>query len=416
MRDARVSLLAADTANSDVAPGAGALRGNTTTDDRGHYEFAALAPGDYKIEVQAEPWYAAGLHGRRLADTAESSLDPLLDVVYPPTWFPGLQERRSAEILSLHHGEDRQADVNLIPIPATHLHLSSPSPAEGPIARGKVFPQVERVSSDGSPFYNTSMRIDSQGQIDIGGLAPGLYSVSPQGTNGSLSPQFLRVAPGSQHSLDLSADAIPAAEVTIHLDGDAGHADVALTDVDSGARFLSAGRSSLQRRRDPEPLETSNGDRKMEVPPARYQVTLTGDNEAYLSAVTLKNTRVANRILDLASGSTSLTLTVGRGRAAVRGLTTLAAQPIAGAMILLVPATFGQPGSITMLGRDETNTDGSFSIVGIIPVDYILLAIDHGWTLNWRDPGVLQRYLVNGMALSLEPNAKVNQDIAAQRP
>lgn len=83
---------------------------------------------------------------------------------------------------------------------------------------------------------------------------------------------------------------------------------------------------------------------------------------------------------------------------------------------MLVPASFGQPGSITMLRRDQTNTDGGFLIENVIPGDYILLAIDHGWTVNWRDPATLARFLAHGIPLALQSGASPKQDLTVQSP
>jgi hypothetical protein len=85
-------------------------------------------------------------------------------------------------------------------------------------------------------------------------------------------------------------------------------------------------------------------------------------------------------------------------------------------MVMLVPATFGQAGSIDILRRDQTNTDGSFSIAGVLPGQYILFAIDRGWDVNWRDPATLQRYLMGGVPLVLNAGATAKQDIDAQAP
>lgn len=424
VRNARMSLRAAEPKTPDLTEGGGSVRAGTTTDDRGHYEFPGLAPGDYNVGVQAEPWYAAGAQGSRFQRGGGTPADPLLDVVYPQAWFPGVTDRRSADVISLHHGEDRQADFNLTPVPATHLRISAPSPTAHGAQRGQVFPSVERISSDGVPFVNTSVQVDPQGQIDIGGLAPGLYRVTLQGPGGSQTPSFIRVPSGAPRSLDLSA-AIPVANLTLHLqaDGDSDRVQVVLTDVDSDATFVSFGsaganhsRGNLQRRPQIDATPAPGGDRKLEVPPARYRVTLVGDGELYLSSLLIGNRAVEGRIASLSSGSTTLDLQLARGRAAVRGVASLDGKPAAGAMVMLVPATFGQTGSITILRRDQANTDGSFLIENIIPGDYILLAIDHGWTVNWRDPSTLERFLTHGLPLALQSQASVKQDLEVQTP
>ncbi len=424
VRNARMSLRAAEAKTPDLTDGGGSTRAGTMTDDRGHYEFSGLAPGDYNVGVQAEPWYAAGAQGNRFQRGGGTSADPLLDVVYPQAWFPGVTDRRSAEVISLHHGEDRQVDFNLTPVPATHLRISAPSPTTLSAQRGQVFPSVERIASDGVPFVNTSVQIDPQGQIDIGGLSPGLYRVTSPGSGGSQTPSFIRVPSGASRSLDLSA-AIPVANLTLRLqaDGDSDQIQIVLTDVDSDATFVSFGsagpnhtRDSLQRRPQMGAPLAPGGDRKLEVPPARYRVSVVGDGEVYLSSLSIGNRVVDGRIASLASGSTTLDLKLSRGRAAVRGVASLAGKPAGGAMVMLVPATFGQPASITILRRDQANTDGSFLIENVIPGDYILLAIDHGWTINWRDPSTLERFLTHGLPLALQSQASVKQDLAVQTP
>ena len=65
-----------------------------------------------------------------------STFDPVLDVVYAPVYFPGATERSAAEVISVRHGEARQADFHLAPIPATHLRMPLPAGSEN---RGQVF-------------------------------------------------------------------------------------------------------------------------------------------------------------------------------------------------------------------------------------------------------------------------------------
>ncbi len=345
--------------------------------------------------------------------------------MYPQTWFPGVTDRRSAEVLSLHHGESREADFNLTPAPATHLHIGASAAPAGEdtvqgvrVRRGQMFPQVERVSQEGLPFFNTSVQIDAQGQIDIGGLSPGLYKVTMQGQGASQTPAFIRVPGGAQHSIDLSA-AIPVADLTLHFDadGEPGRIQVVLTDVDTGSSFPSYAQGNLQRRRNAEDHPaTPEGDRKLEVPPGRYRVTLAGEAEVYLSGIAVKDTQISGRVVTVGSGSTTLNLKISRGRASVHGIVSGAGKPLPAAMVMLVPATMGQPGSITVLRRDQTNTDGSFAIDNLIPGDYILLAIDNGWTVNWHDASTLDKYLVQGVPIAAGSNASIKQDLVAQVP
>ena len=61
----------------------GNTRGGTRTDDRGMYELPNLAPGEYRLSVRAQPWYAANSQGIRGNDSDAAALDPSLDFAYP---------------------------------------------------------------------------------------------------------------------------------------------------------------------------------------------------------------------------------------------------------------------------------------------------------------------------------------------
>ena len=418
VRNARVTLLVAPPPAADPAESARGVRSSAVTDDRGRYEFADLAPGDYMVEVQAEPWYAIGAPGRRFGgNQTDASTDPVLDVVYPQVYFPGVTERASAEILSLHHGESRVADFHLTPVPATHLRIAPP-PSDGP-QRGQFFPQVERVSNEGNPFVNTSVQIDRNGQIDVGGLSPGLYRVNLRGPGGQQSPSFFRVSGTSSRSLDLSS-AIPVCELTLHFESSSSSIDttrlqVIFRDVDTGATFTSYGQGGLQRRPAPSGEDKRGAERTLDVPPGRYRVVLNGSSEIYLVGLSAKGETSSGRVLTVGSGGTTVTLTVAEGRALVRGVASQDGNPQVGAMVLLVPAAYGQVGSLQVLRRDQTNTDGSFEIANVIPGEYILLAIN-SWTVNWHDPATLAGFLVHGIPLTLASGSTAKQDLAAQKP
>lgn len=423
VRNARVALLAAEAPGVEVTEAGNAMRGATMTDDRGHYEFAELAPGEYNVEVQAQPWYAAGAPGRQMmgGGGGAAAADPVLDVVYPPVYFPGAPERSAAEAISVRHGEVRQADFHLVPIPATHLRMPLPAGIEG---RGQVFPQIERVTNEGNPFVSTSIQTDTRGQIDVGGLSPGLYRVTLRGQGGGQTPSFLRVPEGAARTLDLSA-AMPVCELTLRFEGaaaDTGRLQVVLADVDTGATFRSYGQGGLQRRRG-SPANGGGGeqppaedDRKLDVPPGKYRVTLGGSADVYLAGIATKGQSTGGRVVTVSDGSSVLTLKLAEGRATVRGVATEGGVPLLGAMVMLVPATFGQVDSIPVLRRDETNTDGSFLMEEVIPGDYILVAIDNGWGVNWHDSATLARYLVRGTPLRVGGGASVAQDVVALAP
>ena len=162
----------------------------------------------------------------------------------------------------------------------------------------------------------------------------------------------------------------------------------------------------------------SRADRTLDVPAGQYQVVVAASrDEGSLRSVTLNGRVEKGRLVEIPSGDSSLLLTMVAGRAQVHGVATVAGAPTVGAMVLLVPATFGDPSSLTLLQRDQTNTDGSFDLQGIIPGEYILAVIDRGWSVNFHDPATLERYLLHGTPpLLLKPGDDLRQDAVVQQP
>lgn len=406
----------------------GGTRAATQTDDRGRYELTNVAPGGYRLTVQARPWYAAALQQGAQIPGGTTPLEPSLDMAYPLTWFPGTGDAALAETIVLHAGDAREADFHLVPIPSIHLRIAPPS--RSPTSVGDrltpAFPMVQPVDSSRGGLSLTTHQ-DGQGQFDIGGLTPGLYQVRLAMPNQESHSTVVEVTANSARTLDLSVSSRDMARVTIHFDGldtssgseegrnGALRLNLIDTDTQRGSfssqgdigGFINPGRRA---QRDPD------ADSVMEVPPGRYEVVLQGRPNVYLTGLSAKGSDASGRYVTLSAGESTLTVHVASGRASLSGIATLGGTPVIGAMVLLVPITIEEPDSIRFLRQDQTNTDGSFDIANVIPGQYILLAIDHGWNINWGDRSTLRRYLTQGVPVELKSSAIVKQNVDAQSP
>jgi hypothetical protein len=259
-----------------------------------------------------------------------------------------------------------------------------------------------------------------QGQIDVGGLAPGLYRVRIPEQNAEPRSALVEVSSGSTRVLDFNAASSATANITVHLDGE--DADdrafgIELTDPATGQRFspFGGGRPMpISMRRGQQMPQTQ--DTAFQVPPGRYEVSLLGRGETYLTGVSAQGADVSGRFVTVHQGDATLNLHTASGRAQITGIATLNGSPSVGAMVLLIPAGLDDPGSFTTVARDQTNTDGSFELQNVVPGQYILIAIDRGWNVNWNDPSTLRSYLTQGLPLDLRSNASVKQNIDAQAP
>jgi hypothetical protein len=157
-------------------------------------------------------------------------------------------------------------------------------------------------------------------------------------------------------------------------------------------------------------------DRVIQALPGTYEVVLRSTQDVYLTGITMPSNEVKGRTIKVHAGDSVMTLHVASGRATVSGVATLAGKPAMAAMILLVPASLGNPNGLQILRRDQTNTDGSFELSDVIPGQYILTAIDHGWQINWNDPSTLRSYLLHGVPVDVAPSATMKQKIEVQLP
>ena len=51
--------------------------------------------------------------------------------------------------------------------------------------------------------------------------------------------------------------------------------------------------------------------------------------------------------------------------------------------------------------RDQSDLDGTFSLQGVVPGSYTVLAIDNGWELDWSQLVVLAAYLKRGRSVEI---------------
>jgi len=81
-------------------------------------------------------------------------------------------------------------------------------------------------------------------------------------------------------------------------------------------------------------------------------------------------------------------------------------------MVLLVPESGLEMEEDSRM--DESDSDGTFNLAGILPGEYVLMAVKDGWDLEWAKPEVLRPYLSAGQKISIAASQSIKVTVTAQ--
>lgn len=370
-------------------------RAVTMTDDRGAYELANLTPGAYFAAVSARPWYSQ--RSQMMAGRRRNMDD--LDVAYPLTFYPDVTDSDAATPIPVKGGERLEADFTLRAEHAMRLRIPA-SQAEikaglGIAVTRMVFgePDNQEVSISGD---GTSMEVD--------GLLPGRYDVEVTRNDEG----------GRQTRTHLSAD---VADGAAQLSDSASGASVTVTGKvianesklppQSGMALIVA-----HSRRAYFAEVNEAGEFTMSVPPGAYEV-LGQINHHYLATISATGGTLVGRVLTVKAGAAPrLTVVVGNRPAQVDGVVMRDKHPASAAMVLLVP---DHPGENRILfRRDQSDSDGSFTLSGVLPGHYRVVAIERGWELEWANPRVLAPFLAKSTLIDVGEGDRLQEAVELQ--
>lgn len=388
---------------------------NSGTDDRGYYHFGHLAPGTYFVAVSARPWYAQySSQQRKQSDSDNARLaeeKAQLDVAYPMTFYPAAEDSSGASAIVLHPGEQVTADVAMRAVPAAHLRIkggerggdnSGVGPPQG-------MPRVSKRVFDGTlvPVMSLQGFGDSSGVFEYTGIAPGHYVVAM-----SYYRQGSRQS-GWYKEVDLSGTADldprespPLASVSgaLLLEGATrppGKMYVILTDRISRENFSA------------EVSDKGLFDFKDdEVFPGRFEVVLSNAPGFQIKSLIAKGAKTVGQTIEISGGSVQLVCTATHAVAKVTGVVLRDDKPFAGAMVVLVPRN--PDSNWTLFRRDQSDSDGTFTLPEVLPGLYTAIALQDAWELDWASATVLQPYLKNGTPVEVTGEGRLSAKVQLQ--
>jgi protocatechuate 3,4-dioxygenase beta subunit len=370
--------------------------GADQTDDRGEYRIYGLAPGEYYVSANQNRSRAVRL------DPPPSEQEE--EETYVETYFPGTTQMEQAVALKVAASQELLGvDIQLRPTRTFRVSgrvvSETDDPLEGRNVTLTLLPRETRSANFNS--MNRSSTRNPQGDFTMQGVTPGSYTLFAQvfdrrGSGGPSAPSGmlsgrLAVDVGNRDAEGLVVPVRPGLRIEGRLQAE-GKIEMDLSNVRISLRSL-------------EPMMAMGGggrsDRVNEdgsftvaaVTQGTYDVTLTGAPEdAYLKAARLGNQDVLNAGLDLtnasAAGALELTLSTKGGR--LDGAVVNAeGDPAVGAQVVLLPEAsrrhrFGLSKDVT------TDQNGTFTLRGIAPGDYNIVALENVERGAWTDPYFLR--------------------------
>jgi hypothetical protein len=363
-----------------------------TSDDRGHYRLAHLEAGSYVAVVSAEPWFgklawAQWLNGADIFPDEKA----LLDVVYPITFYPGVTDSASASPIAVKEGEGFTADLTLIAVPSLrvrvrHFYSDPDSPA-----RTNLEQRVFGISI--MPPSKEERMVDDS--VEIRGVPPGKYVLDVDSYGSSPSTRSTVI----DLTGDVELDASSAAPSTIR----------GAIQMDAGISIRPPAFVRLWNGHSGEMLDaqiTEKGEFNFDsgfLTPGSYYVFVSNGDNSTIARLSATGAKVVGQSIQV-SGTTPISLSIGLSPSSSRinGTARRNGQPFPGAMIVLVPENAED--NLPLFRRDQSDSDGTFTLRDVLPGHYRIVAIENGWDLEWADPAVLKTRLDHAEGIDIQPS------------
>jgi hypothetical protein len=397
------------------------------TDDTGAYEFNGLAAGEYLVAVKADPWYAlhrSGGHAKTMAiddtDGAAAENSPI-DVAYPVTFFDGTTEDELATAITLSGGSRVEANITLHAMPALRLLLPTSHTRQG-ASEAIVMPVLRQL------VFGTEIPSDAPLTPDAGvpetveytGIAPGHYELL-QGN----PPRIAELDATTSQQVDpsLGTATMPVTGTLRNIAG----ASLASRD---GVTIVTA--TQVDGTRNQSPLQTTGDHGAFRFPgvPAGVWELAAQDSGRQLAVVsiTVGNRAHAGDQFTVGDRPQTLAVTVSENSTRIDGFACRSGAPgdkssspgckngkgVAGTMVVLVPKDLTAIQGLAR--RDQSDSDGSFTLRDVASGQYTVVAIQDGWELDWSRPEVIARYLPGGISVTVTDSSGKLLSLSAPVP
>lgn len=371
--------------------------GGASTDDQGRYEVSPLDEGTIFVSARAAPWYAVHPPVNAEGSARSIHVDPLLDVVYPITFYGDTTEAEDATPIPVRGGDRLQADIHLNPAPSLHLIVHVPQDNER-----ISFPVLQKPAFDGlEEVENPTIQNLAPGVFEISGVAAGRYVMRMPDSSGHMKePAEINLSGGGE--LDVSSgNSTAKISATVQIEGSTRlPAQLWIALRNSKGRFTNT-------------TVDANGQVEFsDVEAGKYDIVANSSTQRYsVTRITSEaGATTGHELIVPAEASLNISLTLVGGSVSIEGFAKRAGKGVSGAMIVLAPKD--PEANRDRFRRDQSDLDGSFVLPNVIPGSYTIVAIQDGWDLEWAQAGALARYLAHGKTIEVGDRSPTTMRLA----
>ena len=372
--------------------------GGAQTDDDGRFEFSDLRPGRYYVAATATPWYAVHARSQGNEDRMpyRTSIDPALDVAYPTVFFPHATTEDGATPIVLKTGQRLTANLLMQAEHAVTLTVQMPATDAGPSSAIQAYPALFRTVFGNEQAAGGQMQGRTADTVTIAGLSPGQYVMRSFGRG------------GFQPSADVPVNLTGGSNTTALHTSPQGASDVNIAlHSASGAALPESAQVELQRMGAPRaPAQAqSNVEQGTAhfhgVEAGFYRIRVQSGGEAWnVSRLTVNDKVVSSRLLRVDGSISKADVLASAYAPEMNGFVHAAdGKAHAGSLVVLVPA--GADSGEDLFRVDQSNLDGSFQFFNVLPGNYLLVAIDNAWGLNWSESSALMPFLPHALPVTV---------------
>ena len=363
------------------------LRGQQQTKPSGSFRFSRLQPGTYFLAVHAQPWYAGN-----------NAASPEFDVAYPLTYYPDATDLSAASPITVAEGATANVQMALHPVPSVHVRLTGMESKPGM----GVQPIVFAMGPNGQKIMMNPNFVTADDHSELSGIPPGRYELSVMTFNNGAAQttgtKTVDLQSNSEVDLSSASSCSLTGRITFTGGAPASHPLNLYLSQMMGNQFF------------PITVAADGAFGIAALPPGRYQIGINGQTWFHFQSVLVKGGAFKDGLLELPEGAkVQLSITATTAKTALNGVALRDEKPFPGAMVLLLPE---DPDRSDLLRRDQSDSDGTFTLGDVAPGRYRVVAIDNGHGLAYAEPSVLKPYLSSAQTITVEagkqPYLKVN--------